>query len=342
LKRLRILLLTHPDLIPPADLKGLGEKELFPWKTEIDVITTLRGMGHEVRPLGVQSELSPIRDEIVGWKPDIVFNLLEEFHGETLYDQNVAGFLELMRIPYTGCNSRGLVLARGKDLSKKLLHYHRIPVPAFAVFPTGRKVVRPPRLGFPLIVKSLDQDASIGIAQASIVETDEKLAERVSFIHQRLGTAAIAEQYIEGRELYVGVVGNDRRHVLPVWELEFGNMRQGTHAIATERVKHDPDYQERRGVMQGPAEGLAPSLAAHIQRLAKRICRTLEIDGYARLDFRLSTAGTPYFIEANPNPEIAERDEFAQSAIYGGFTYPRLLSRIINLGISRAGRSRSG
>jgi D-alanine-D-alanine ligase len=342
LKTLRILLLTHPDLIPPAELKGLGEKELFPFKTEIDVIGTLRKMGHDVRPLGVQAELAPIREAIDDWKPDIVFNLLEEFHGDTLYDQNVAGFLELMRVPYTGCNSRGLVLARGKDLSKKLLHYHRIPVPAFAVFPAGRKIARPPRLGFPLIVKSLDQDASIGIAQASIVESDEKLVERATFIHQRLGTAAIAEQYIEGRELYVGVLGNDRRRVLPVWELEFGNMRQGTHAIATERVKHDPDYQERRGVMQGPAQGLTPALAARIGRLAKRICRTLEIDGYARLDFRLATDGTPYFIEANPNPEIAERDEFAQSALHDGFTYSRLLARILSLGINRAGRVRAG
>ena len=230
------------------------------------------------------------------------------------------------------------MLARGKDLSKKLLHYHRIPVPDFAVFPSTRKVVRPRRLGFPLIVKSLDQDASIGIAQASIVDDDAKLAERCTFIHQRVGTAAIAEQFIEGREIYVGVIGNERRHVLPVWELEFGNMPQGTHAIATERVKHDPDYQERRGVIQGPAQGLAPALASRIQRLAKRICRTLEIDGYARLDFRLAADGTPYFIEANPNPEIAERDEFAQSALHDGFTYSRLLARILSLGISRAGR----
>ena len=237
----------------------------------------------------------------------MVFSLLEHFHGDVMYDQNVASLLELMRIPYTGCKSRGLVLARGKDLSKTLVHYHRISVPAFAVFPMGRKVRRPPRLALPLIVKSVSEDASIAISQASVVDSDEKLAERVAFIHQRVGTAAIAEQYIEGREFYVGVLGNDRLRVLPVWELEFSNMAEGAWHIATEKVKHDPGYQERRGILQGPAEDLPPDLYARIQRTAKRIYRTLELDGYARIDFRLAADGTLYFLEANPNPEIAEK-----------------------------------
>ena len=123
-------------------------------------MSTLRAAGHDVRPLGVEDELKPIRDEIEGWKPDVVFTLLEEFHGEVIYDQNVASYLELMRVPYTGCNPRGLMLARGKDLSKTLVHYHRIPMPAFAVFPKHRKVRRPARLALPLIVKSLSEDAS--------------------------------------------------------------------------------------------------------------------------------------------------------------------------------------
>ncbi len=247
MKQLRVLVLLHPDLMPPDSLEGRSEQEIHRWKTEYDVVSTLREAGHEVRPLGVQDELKPIRDAIESWKPDVVFNLLEQFHGEAVYDQNVASYLELLRVPYTGCNPRGLMLARGKDLAKKLLAYHRIPLPAFAVFPMRRKVRRPPRLGLPLIVKSLNEDASYGIAQASVVESDEKLAERVGFIHERIGTAAIAEQYIDGRELYVGVMGNDRLRVLPVWELEFGSMAQGARLIATEKVKHDPEYQERRG-----------------------------------------------------------------------------------------------
>ena len=261
MKRLRVLVLVHPDLLPPDSSKGYTEQQISEWKTEYDVVTTLRSAGHEVKPLGVSDELKPIRDEIETWKPDVVLTLLEEFHGEAIYDQNVASFLELMRVPYTGCNPRGLMLARGKDLSKTLVHYHRIPVPAFAVFPIGRKVRRPARLALPLIVKSLNEDGSYGISQASVVDSDEKLAERVSFIHERVGTPAIAEQYIEGREIYVGIIGNDRLRVLPVWELTFGNMAEGDWPIATEKVKHDTDYQERRQILHGPAKDLAPEFS---------------------------------------------------------------------------------
>lgn len=336
MKRLRVLVLLHPDLMPPDSLNGYSEREIHVWKTEYDVVSTLRSIGHEVKPLGVQHELKPIRDEIDNWKPHVVFNLLEQFHGETVYDQNVVSYLELTRIPYTGCNPRGLMLARGKDLSKKLLTYHRIPVPAFAVFPMRRKVRRPAHLELPLIVKSLSADASEGIAQASVVDSDEKLAERVEFIHERVGTAAIAEQYIDGRELYVGVLGNERLQVLPVWELEFGKLPAGSWPIATEKVKHSPDHQERWGIVQGPAEDLAPELRARIERTAKRICRTLELDGYSRIDFRLTADGVPYFLEANPNPEIAKVEEFAEAALHDGIEYPELLQRILALGISRS------
>jgi D-alanine-D-alanine ligase len=336
MKRLRILVLMHPDLVPPDSLEGQSEKDIFDWKTEYDVVSTLRAAGHEVKALGVQDELKPIRYQVENWKPNVVFNLLEQFHGETAYDQNVASFLELLRVPYTGCNPRGLMLARGKALSKKLLAYHRIPVPAFAVFPMRRKIRRPTRLAFPLIVKSISEDASRGIAQASLVDSDEKLAERVAFVHEKIGTDAIAEQYIEGREIYVGVLGNDRLRVLPVWELEFGSDAEGASRIATEKVKHDPHYQERRGIATGPAKKLAPELRTRLQSLAKRICRTLELDGYCRIDFRLSADGVPYFLEANPNPEIARSEEFAEAAQHDGLKYPELLGRIVALAIGRA------
>lgn len=334
MRRLRILVLMHPDFVPPDTTEGYSAKEINEWKTEYDVVSTLRASGHDVRPLGVQEEIKPLRDEIEGFKPHVVFNLLEQFHHEPVYDQHIPSFLELMQIPYTGCNPRGLILARGKDLSKTLVHYRRIAVPAFAVFRMRRKVKRPGRLALPLIVKSLNEDGSRGISQASIVDTDEKLAERVAFIHERVGTAAIAEQYIEGRELYVSVLGNNRLQVLPVWELKFGTM--GGQAIATEKVKHDPDYQERVGIVDGPAENLTPEVSARIQGTAKRIYRTLGLDGYARIDFRLAADGTLYFIEANPNPEIARSQEVATAARHDGLDYPDLLHRIVTLGISRA------
>ena len=337
MKHLRVLALMHPDFVPPDSTDGYTPKQINEWKTEYDVVSTLRAAGHEVRPLGVQEEIRPVREAIEEFKPHVVFNLLEQFHHEPVYDQHIPSYLELMKVAYTGCNPRGLILARGKDLSKTLVHHRRIAVPAFAVFPMRRKVKRPPRLALPLIVKSLSEDGSYGISQASIVDTDEKLAERVAFVHERLGTAAIAEQYIEGRELYVAVLGNNRLRVLPVWELKFGSMGgQGARQIATEKAKHDPGYQERVGIVDGLAEDLAPEVTARIQRTAKRIYRTLKLDGYARIDFRLSADGTPYFIEANPNPEIAKSQEFATAARHDGLEYPELLHRILTLGISRA------
>jgi D-alanine-D-alanine ligase len=327
----------RPDQLPPDSLKGLTEQEIYNCKTEWDVFTTLRSNGHDLRALGVQYDLAPLRDEIETWKPNIVFNLLDQFHGDTLYCQHVASFLELSRVPYTGCNPRGLMLSQGKDLSKKLLKYHRIPTPAFAVFPMRHAIKRPSRLALPLIVKSLTEDASLGISQASVVDTDEKLADRVTFIHDRIGTAAIAEQYIDGREIYVGVLGNERLTVLPIWEMEFASLPSGALPIATERVKHSIDHQKRRGVSIGPAKDLPAPLASKIRAMVKRICRTLELDGYARIDLRLSGDGVPYFIEANPNPEIAQSEEFAQSALHDGLDYPDLINRILALGIRRAG-----
>lgn len=340
MKKQRVLVLLDADLMPPETLKGLSADEQYRIKTEYDVINTLRANGHDVQPLGLHNELQPIRQEVEAWKPTVVFNLVEEFHGTSAYDQNVAGYLELLRIPYTGCGSRGMVLARGKDLSKKILSYHRVPVPDFAVFPVNRKVRRPKHLAFPLIVKSLGEDASLGISQASVVNSDEELAKRILFIHEYYGPA-IAEQYVPGRELYVGLLGNDRRRTLPVWELEFTNLAPGAVPIATERAKHNLKYQERRGIVQGPAQNLPAALQKRLATLTKRIGRVLELDGYARIDFRLSEDGVPYFLEANPNPEVAKSEEFAESAKHAGIPYGKLLDRILLLALQRARRADS-
>jgi D-alanine-D-alanine ligase len=336
MKRLRILVLMRADFVPPDSTSGYTAQQIHEFKTEYDIVSTLRAAGHEVHPLGVKDEFKPVRDGIEAFKPHVAFSLLEKYLDEAIYDQNVASYLELMGVPYTGCNPRGLLLARGKDLSKTLAHYRRVPVPAFAVFPMRRKVKRPAGLALPLFVKSLTEDGSRGIAQASVVYTDEKLAERVAFVHEQVGTAAIAEQYIEGRELYVGVLGNSRLRVLPVWELKFGNIAPGALPIATEKVKHDLNYQKRAGILDGPAENLAPELVSRIQRLAKRVYQILELDGYARIDFRLTPDGIPYFLEANPNPDIAKSEEFATAAQHDGLAYPDLLHRILALGMSRA------
>jgi D-alanine-D-alanine ligase len=335
-KKLRVIVLMHPALVPPDTIEGVDEREYNEWKTEYDVVTTLRELGHEVKPLGVADELGPIRTMIHEWQPHIVFNLLEEFHGRQDFDHHVASFLELMRIPYTGCHPRGMMLARDKALSKKLLTYHHLLVPKFAVFPRGRRVQRPRGLDFPLIVKSLVHEASLGISQASIVDTDEKLRERVAFIHNRNQSDAIAEQFIEGREFYVGVIGNRRIQVLPVWELLFENLPPGAAAIATAHVKHNIEYQKRRGIFQQQAQDLPDSVQANVIKTTKRITRILDLDGYNRVDYRMAPDGKLYFLEANPNPEIAKSEEFASAAEEAGMSYPALIQKIVELGLQRA------
>ena len=333
-RRLRVLVLLETGRRPPDDLETLSDQERYEFKMEIDVLATLRALGHEARVLEVRDELGPIRQLLYEWKPHIVFNLIESFFGLRELDQHVASFLELLRVPYTGCNPRGLVLARDKALAKTILAYHRIHVPRFEVVHSGRRVRRSKRLTFPLIVKSLTEEASVGIAQASVVWDQAELDERVKFIHESITGDALIEEFIDGREIYVGVFGNKRLTVLPPWELFFEKTAPGAVAIATERAKHNLAYQVKHGITEGEAD-LEPAVRAKLIAVAKRIYRSLSLDGYARLDFRLRADGTAFFIEANPNPEISSREEFAQSALKAGIKYERLIETILSLGIRR-------
>src|SRR5688572_21256990 len=331
MRKLRVLALVHDHLVPPADTTGVDVTEAE-WKMEYDVIETLREIGHDVRVLGIHDDLTGIRAAAGAFKPHIVFNLLEAFAGVTTFDQNVVSYLELLRLPYTGCNPRGLVLARDKALSKKLLAYHRIPVPEFTVVRPGRKPVLAKRLVFPLIVKSVFFEASAGISQASVVENAEQLGRRVTFIHEKLGTAAIVEQFIDGRELYVGVIGNERLDVLPPWEMSFAQMPDNRWKIATERVKWSTQYQKKNGIMTDRAKLDAPTIE-RMQRMAKRAYRALDLSGYARIDVRRDEDGRIYVLEANPNPNMAYGEDFTESAEAHGISYERLLDRLIALGL---------
>jgi len=340
-KKLRLLAVMDEVLVPPDDVKGIDLSEAE-WKTEFDVVSSLRELGHEVRCLGVGSDLGVIRNAIAETQPHAVFNLLEDFHDVPIYDQNVASYLELLGVPYTGCNPRGLMLARDKGISKKLLSYHRIPVPEFAVFRMGSAIRRPRRLAFPLIVKSLTKEGSAGIAQTSLVFDDDKLAERVVFIHKRLRTDAIVERYIDGRELYVGILGNARLQVFPVWELLFTKVPEEAPRIATEKVKWDAAYRERHGIKTSLAKALPDALVVRIRNLCKRIYRVLELSGYARIDLRLDPEGRIYVLEANPNPQLAYGEDFAESAERAGVSYDGLLQRIVNLALQRMPNGRPG
>jgi D-alanine-D-alanine ligase len=338
----RVLILTHQRYAPPPADEAPPPQEIEPFKTEYSVTRALEALGHEVRVLGGADDLTHLREIITEWRPHVAVNLMEEFGGAGYYVPYVLGYLELMRVPFTGCNPTGLMLADDKELMKKLLRYHRIPAPDFAVFARGRRVRRPRRLGFPLIVKSATAHGSVGIAQASLVTSDEKLAERVEFIHDHVQTDAMAEQYIEGRELYLGMLGNRRLETFPVWEMYFENLAEGAPRIATARVKWDQNYQAQRGITTGPAANLPDGTAPRITRLCRRVYRMLGLSGYARMDFRLAEDGRLFLLEPNPNPDLSDDEDFADAAAAAGMDYQKLIRRVLSLGIRYFGEQPAG
>ena len=332
MKPQRVLTLVHKGLEPPEEKTDKTTTVAAEWRMEYDVVQTLRTLGHELRVIGVHDDLTPIRSSMDDFKPSITFNLMEAFDDVVVFDQNVVSYLELLKVPYTGCNPRGLTLSRDKALAKKLMAYHRIPVPDFVVVPLGRKPKLPKRLQFPLIVKSLTYESSTGISQASVVDNEDQLNKRVQFIHDTIMTPAIVEQFIDGRELYVGVMGNDRLQVFPVWEMSFTKMPENSRRIATERVKWSVKYQKKHGIDTAEAE-LPPDMTAKVQHLAKRVYRALDLSGYARVDLRMTSAGELFVIEANPNPQLAQGEDFAESAKRAGVSYAKLIERIVGLGL---------
>lgn len=335
MKKRRILVLVREGLEPPETIQNMSDEKIgnAPWKTEYDVAVTLEELGHEVKVLGIYDDLAVLRKAIKEFNPHIAFNLLEEFGGEAQYDHNVVTYLELLKVPYTGCNPKGLLISRDKALSKKLLAYHRIRIPHFSVFPVRCRIRRPKHLNFPLFIKSAVEDASLGISQASLVKNDEALNARISFVHEQIGKDAIAEEFIEGRELYVGILGNKRLETFPVWELLFEKKPEDQPLIATARAKWNLKYQKKWGIISRAAKDLSDDLAEQIKRQSKKIYHILGLSGYARFDFRLTSKGLLYFLEANSNPELAYGEDFAESAEKAGISYNELIQRIINLGL---------
>ncbi len=333
-RKLRVIALVPEGAIPPESLDGLSDQQIAECKMEYDVISALQRLGHEVKILDVRYSLAPIRELVTEWKPHVVFNMLEEFHGLASFDQNVVAYLELMRVPYTGCNPRGLVLARDKALAKKILTYHRIRTPRFAVYPRRGRARRMRRLRYPMFVKSLIEDASAGISQASVVTNDEQLKKRVAFVHEQLESDALVEEYVEGRELYLAVIGNVRLTTFPIWELVMDKLPDGAPRVATAKVKFDVKYQEKHGIENREARNLPGGAEKKIAHIGKRIYRALGLSGYARIDLRLNDDGEVFVLEANPNPDLAADEDFALAAKKGGVRFKDLVQRIVNLGLA--------
>ncbi len=334
MRSLRVLVLMIEDFVPPPDADGMKHEDIAPCKTEYDVMTALQHLGHDAKALGVSDELGEIRDGLQEFKPHIVFNLLEEFRGFGAYVPFVLGYLELIGKKYTGCNPYGMMLAANKVMAKKILRHHRIPAPEFVVYPRGRRVRRSPRLKYPMIVKSATEHGSVGISQASVVHDDEKLIDRVAFMHEQMESDALVEEFIDGRELYVGVMGNRRLQTFPVWEIDFGGLSAGAPRIATERVKWNLKYQERAKIKTSKAKNLPDGVEEYAARLAKRTYRVLNQTGYGRMDFRLSEEGKIYLLESNPNPDMAYDEDFAESANAVGIPYEDLIQKILRQGLN--------
>ena len=332
-KKLKVLALFDAGRPTAPDQDLSTELKTENWKTEANVMTTLRALGHQADHLVLYDDLGLFKQKVEAFAPDVLFNLAEEFKNNSGFDQNIVSFLEMQGLPFTGCGATGLLLCKHKGISKKILGYHRIHVPNFVVLPRRQRIRRPKQLKFPILVKPVKDEASYGISQASFVETDEQFRERVAFIHEKRDADVIAEEYIVGRELYVSVMGNSQLAVFPIRELVFTEMPPDAPKIATYSAKWNEEYRKRWGLKNQFAEDLDPALVARIEQLCKRIYRLLTIDGYARIDLRLTSDNKTYFIEANPNPILAEDEDFAQAAAKSGLTYPQLIERIIRLGM---------
>jgi D-alanine-D-alanine ligase len=335
-KKLKVLVLFDGTSPTTLDQDFSKEMKTPDWKTEADVMAALAKLGHTAEHLAIFDDVDLLRQKLETFAPNILFNLVEQFKNNPGFDQNIVSFFEMQSLPFTGCGSTGLTLCKHKGISKKILHYHGIHVPTFVVVPRGQRPARSKQLKFPILVKPVKEEASYGISQASFVETDEQFRERVAFIHEKYNSDAIAEEYIEGRELYVSLLGNVRLNVFPIRELVFREVPPNEPKIATYKAKWDEEYRKRWGLQNQFADGLDPALVAEIEETCKRIYRLLTVDGYARIDLRLTAANELYFIEANPNPHLAEDEDFAQSAGKAGLAYPELIDRLIRLGMKTA------
>ena len=338
-KKLKILVLFDGVQPTPIDADLSKEMKTEEWQTEANVMAALGELGHTAEHLAIFDEVDLVRQKMESFAPDVLFNLVEQFKNNPGFDQNIVSLLEMQGVPFTGCGSTGLTLCKHKGISKKILGHHGIPTPSFVVIPRGQRIGGPRQLKFPILVKPVKDEASYGISRASFVQNEEQFRERIAFIHEKHKSDAIAEEYIDGRELYVSIMGNTRLRVLPIRELVFREVPANEPKIATYKAKWDEDYRKRWGLDGQFAEDLDPALVKETEQMCKDIYRLLTIDGYARIDLRLTADNKIYFIEANPNPHLAADEDFAQSAAKAGLKYPQLIQAIIRLGMSpsRAG-----
>jgi D-alanine-D-alanine ligase len=329
---MRVLALVPEGSTPLMRIGGHDAREIARCRMEFDLARAMRARGHTVRCLEPRDEVAPILEAITNERPHVVFPMLEEFRGFVEYEAHVAALIEILGLPYAGCNPRGLMIARDKALTKTVLLRGGVRVPAFAVFPRDAPM-RPKPLPYPLLVKSLTEESSAGLAHDSLVRGPRGLRKRVEFVHEHLRSDAIAEEYVPGRELSLALLGNGRPETFPAWETDLRGLPRRAPRFVTSRVKWDVAYQKRWRVRSGPAR-LPAALARRLARLGRRVHALLGLSGCARIDLRLKDDGEMYVLEANPNPDLSRDGDFARAAAARGFAYPDLVDRILRLGIA--------
>lgn len=331
-KKLKITVLVDAAEITSEDPNFEGHPKVP--TTEHHVTGALRNLGYEVYVLGAVSDIGKIVNTLTEQKPDIVFNLTEAFEGDRWMDKNIAALIEMAGMPFTGTGVAGLMLCRDKRLCKQLLSHHKIRVPNFYSLPLGHKVPVAKTIHFPLVVKPALEDSSEGISNASLVSNATELQERVRYMHERWKQPAIAEEYIEGRELYVSLLGNKKLIVLPPREFFFDSDTGAGPQLATYRVKWNEQYREKWNIRFGFAE-LDQTTMKNISHVCKKVFRVLQLRDYGRIDLRLTNDNKVFILEANPNPDLAYGEEVAEAAEHGGMGYEELINRIIHIALRR-------
>jgi D-alanine-D-alanine ligase len=333
MQKRRIVVLFDTDAPPPAD-QDFSKQLQSSDEAEFDVARALLGKGYEVVCIGFRDDPAALVELLRKTQPEAVFNLTEGFRGVPELDYAVTSVLEMLGLRYTGAPAAGMILARDKALSKKVLAYHGIKVPQFAVYKRGQINGRPSDLRFPLIVKPLAQDASIGIAQSSVIKNDDALRERVEFVHDRLGNDAIVEELIHGRELYCGVLGDPPR-ALPIVEMLFEKEVREEVKIATFKAKWSAKYRKTKGITNVLASEIAAEVVAKVQETVVTTYRLLQLRDYGRIDIRLAPDNEVYVIEANPNPFIAKDEDLPNAAAAAGLKYDDFVAEIAEAALNR-------
>jgi len=322
----------HPEWEDAAFKREVDEKVE---EAEYDVARALMAGGHDVLMIGIGDDVAPLLTKLAEFQPKLVFNGCEGFRKNARHEYAIAALLDMYGYRYTGSSPTALLVARNKSLTKKVLAFHGIRVPAFAEFHDGDELVRPSELRFPLIVKPLLEDASIGIAQASVVEDDASLKQRVEFIHTKYHQAAIVEELVEGREVYVGLIGNAELEVLPLTEMTFGEPETAEHRIATYKAKWDEDYRKKKKIKNVFAKGVSEDLTRRIGEICSTAFHALWLQDYGRVDVRLAHDDEVYVLEVNPNPFIADEHELAEAAAKSGLKYNAFIQRIVDEAMAR-------